>query len=83
MKSIGSANMKCRTCEWRGKLSECGNIEHKDGSLDCPQCHDICKMDWEREKLEVVSGLVFTLSKSVGVPPAFIDLIDKKFWNTV
>lgn len=83
MKTIGRAYMKCKKCQWKGILSECGNVEHDDGSLDCPQCHNEGEMDWEREKLEIIQGIAYTLSRSVDIPSEFVQLVDEHFWELV
>ena len=49
MKRIFDHAMKCTECKWKGTVGECGDVEHKDGQLDCPICHAIATDDWERD----------------------------------
>jgi hypothetical protein len=67
--------MKCDVCGWRGRLAECGDVEHDDGAFDCPNCHQSCTDDWEREKLEIIQRIAYLLTLTTDVPAKFMELL--------
>lgn len=49
MKSIFEHKVTCTKCDWKGTVGECGDVEQKEGCLDCPLCHSVATDDWDAE----------------------------------